>query len=97
MPAWQRQWEQVIPFFDYPAEVRRIIYTTNAIESLNAKLRNAVSRRGHFPTDEAALKLLYLVLRDTSKDWKMPPRQWTAAKTQFAIFFGERFIQASRG
>ena len=97
VPAWQRQWEQVIPFFDYPAEVRRIIYTTNAIESLNAKLRNAVSRRGHFPTDEAALKLLYLVLRDTSKDWKMPPRQWTAAKTQFAIFFGERFIQASRG
>jgi putative transposase len=75
VPAWQRQWEQVIPFFDYPAEVRRIIYTTNAIESLNAKLRNAVSRRGHFPTDEAALKLLYLVLRDTSKDWKMPPRQ----------------------
>ena len=96
-PAWRRQWQQVVPFFAFPPEVRRIIYTTNAIESLNAKLRNAVSRRGHFPTDEAALKLLYLVLRDTSKDWKMPPRQWTAAKTQFAIFFGERFIQASRG
>ena len=87
----------MIPFFDYPAEVRRIIYTTNAIESLNSKLRNAVSRRGHFPTDKAVLKLLYLVLRDTSKDWKMPPRKWTAAKTQFAIFFGKRFIQASKG
>jgi putative transposase len=92
-PAWQRQWEQVIPFFDFPPEVRRIIYTTNAIESLNSKLRGAVTRRGHFPNDEAALKLLYLVLRNISKDWKMPQREWTAARTQFAILFGERFIE----
>ncbi len=90
-PAWRRQWEQVIPFFAYPPEVRRIIYTTNAIESLNSKLRSSVRSRGHFPSDEAAIKLLYLVLRRVSQDWKMPQREWTAATTQFAILFGDRF------
>lgn len=90
-PAWRRQWEQVIPFFAYPPEVRRIIYTTNAIESLNSKLRSAVRGRGHFPSDEAAIKLMYLVLRQVSQGWKMPQREWTAATTQFAILFGERF------
>ena len=90
-PLWRRQWEQVIPFFAFPPEVRRIIYTTNAIESLNSTLRTAIRSRGHFPTDEAALKLLYLVLRGVSKDWKNAQREWTAAMTQFAIMFGERF------
>jgi transposase-like protein len=90
-PAWRRQWEQVIPFFAFPPKVRRIIYTTNAIESLNSKLRSSVRGRGHFPTDEAAIKLLCLVLRRVSRDWKMPQREWTAARTQFAILFGERF------
>lgn len=90
-PAWRRQWEQVIPFFAYPPEVRRIIYTTNAIESLNSKLRSAVRGRGHFPSDEAAIKLMYLVLRQVSQGWKMPQREWTAATTQFAILFGDRF------
>jgi putative transposase len=90
-PAWRRQWAQVIPFFAYPPEVRRIIYTTNAIESLNSKLRSAVRGRGHFPSDEAAIKLLYLVLRQVSQGWKMPQREWTAATTQFAILFGDRF------
>jgi len=90
-PAWRRQWQQVVPFFAFPPEVRRIIYTTNAIESLNSKLRSSVRSRGHFPSDEAATKLLYLVLRDVSKNWKMPQREWTAAKTQFAILFGDRF------
>jgi putative transposase len=93
-PAWQRQWAQVIPFFDFPPEVRRIIYTTNAIESLNSKLRSSVRSRGHFPSDEAAIKLLYLVLREVSKNWKMPQREWTAAKTQFAILFPDRFSVA---
>ena len=69
---WRRNWEHVIPFFAFPEVVRRIIYTTNAIESLNAKLRRAVRTRGHFPTDEAALKLLYLVLRQIAGEWKMP-------------------------
>jgi putative transposase len=93
-PAWRRQWQQVVPFFAFPPEVRRIIYTTNAIESLNSKLRSSVRSRGHFPSDEAAIKLLYLVLRDVSKNWKMPQREWTAAKTQFAILFGDRFSLA---
>ena len=72
--------------------MRRIIYTTNAIKSLNAKLRRAVRTRGHFPTDEAATKLLYLVLRQVAGEWKMPPREWCEAKTQFAIMFDERFV-----
>lgn len=90
-PAWRRQWDQVIPFFAFPPQVRRIIYTTNAIESLNSKLRTSVRGRGHFPNDEAAVKLLYLVLRGVSRNWKMPQREWTAARTQLAILFGERF------
>ena len=90
-PLWRRQWDQVIPFFAFPPEVRRIIYTTNAIESLNSTLRTAVRSRGHFPTDEAAIKLLYLVLRRTENNRKNAQREWTAAMTQFAIMFGDRF------
>lgn len=89
--AWRRQWPQVIPFFAYPAEVRKIIYTTNAIESLHMRLRKIVKNRGHFPSDEAATKLLFLALRNIVKDWKMPPRTWKDAANQFAIVFGERF------
>lgn len=89
--AWRRQWTQVIPFFAYPAEVRKIIYTTNAIESLHMRLRKIVKNRGHFPSDEAATKLLFLALRNIVKDWKMPPRTWKEAANQFAIVFGERF------
>ena len=87
--SWRRNWEHVTPFFAFPEAVRRIIYTTNAIESLNAKLRRAVRTRGHFPTDEAAIKLLYLVLRQVAREWKMPPLEWVEAKTQFAIMFDE--------
>jgi putative transposase len=89
---WRRQWQQVIPFFAFPQAVRRIIYTTNAIESLNAKLRRAVRTRGHFPNDEAATKLLFLVLRNAAAAWKVAPKEWGAAKTQFAILFEERFF-----
>ena len=92
--SWRRNWSEVIPFFAFPDEVRRIIYTTNAIESLNAKLRRAVRTRGHFPTDESALKLLYLVLNLAAKEWKMPPREWCMAKAQFAILFEDRFTLA---
>ena len=67
-------------------------YTTNAIEALNAKLRRAVRTRGHFPSDEAATKLLYLVLNKAAAEWKRPPREWTEAKTQFAVIFGDRFL-----
>ena len=75
-------------------DVRRIIYTTNAIEPLNAKLRRAVRARGHFPSDEAATELLFLILNRSEKEWRMPPREWTMAKAQFAVIFGERFIKA---
>jgi putative transposase len=103
--SWRRAWNEVIPFYAFPDEVRRIIYTTNApsrrmpafacramIESLNAKLRRAVRTRGHFPTDDSAMKLLYLVLNLASKEWKMPPREWMMAKAQFAILFEGRFV-----
>lgn len=92
--SWRRNWSEVIPFFAFPEPVRRIIYTTNAIESLNAQLRKAVRSRGHFPTDDAALKLLFLVLRQAANEWKKPPREWSAAKTQFAIIFEDRFFAA---
>ena len=81
--SWRRNWEHVIPFFTFLVAVRRIIYITNAIESLNAKLRRAVRTRGHFSTDEAAIKLLYLVLRQVAQTWEMPPREWRGAKRPF--------------
>ena len=90
--VWRRQWQQVVPFFAFPQAVRRIIYTTNAIESLNATLRRAVRTRGHFPNDDAATKLLFLVLRKAQDAWKVAPKEWGAAKTQFAILFEERFF-----
>jgi putative transposase len=89
--AWRRQWTQVIPFFAYPSAVRRIIYTTNAIESLNMCLRKILKNRGHFPNNAAATKLLYLALRNLSKKWTMPQHGWKEAANQFAITFGERF------
>jgi putative transposase len=92
--SWHRNWDLVIPFFAFPEGVRRIIYTTNAIEALNSKLRRAVRTRGHFPSDDAATKLLYLVLNHAVADWKRPPREWAEAKTQFAVMFKERFVRA---
>jgi putative transposase len=71
-----------------------LIPVTNSIEALNSKLRRAVRARGHFPSDEAATKLLYLILNRSEKEWRMPPREWTMAKAQFAVIFGERFIKA---
>jgi putative transposase len=90
--SWRRNWQNVIPFFTFPEAVRRMIYTTDAIEALNAKLRRSVRTRGHFPTDDAAMKLLYLVLNHAAEDWKRAPREWTEARTQFAVMFGERFM-----
>jgi len=93
--GWRRAWSEVIPFYSFPGEVRRILYTTNAIEALNSKPRRAVRARGHFPTDEAALKLLYLVLNQAEKEWTMPAREWCLAKAQFAVLFGEQFTKAA--
>ena len=93
-PSWRRHWGEIIPFYAFPSDVRRIIYTTNAIEALHAKLRRAIRARGHFPHDDAVLKLLFLVLNLAAKGWRMPARQWTAAKAQFAILFEDRFVNA---
>lgn len=91
--AWRRQWPQVVPFFAYPKEVRTILYTTNAIESLHMQVRKITKSRGHFPNDDAARKLLFLALRNIAKKWTMPHRFWRPAANQFTIMFGERFTR----
>ena len=94
VPAWRRHWDQVIPLFAHPPEIRRMLYTTNAIESLHMQLRKALKIRGHFPNDEAATKLIYLVLRNISRRWRQAPREWKAAMNQFAILYPDRFTLA---
>jgi putative transposase len=91
--AWRRAWDQVIPFFTFPPEIRRVIYTTNAIESVNARLRKIIKTRGHFPSDDAASKLIWLALRNITADWGKPARQWKEAMNQFAILYAERFTR----
>ena len=86
--SWRRNREAVIPFFVFPAEVRKII--SNAIESLNASVRKAVRNKGHFPSDQAATKLIWLALRIITEKWKRAPITWHAAKAQLAIQFGDR-------
>ena len=93
-PSWRRAWNEVIPFLDYPPEVRRLIYTTNSIEALNSKVRRAVRTRGHFPSDDAAAKLIYLALNATSTEWKRSVREWHAVRSQLAIMFEDRFPMA---
>ena len=88
--SWRNNWERVRPFFAFPFEVRRIIYTTNAIESLNFVLRKTIKSKGHFPNDEAATKLLFLALRNAEKKWIRPPRGWTSTLNQFDIHFEGR-------
>jgi putative transposase len=88
--AWRSNWERVRPFFAFPREVRKLIYTTNAIESLNSTLRKVARVRGHFPNDEAAVKLLYLVIRNVEKKWTRQPQYWNRALNQFAIMFEGR-------
>jgi putative transposase len=94
--AWQRAWQQVTPFFVFPPEIRRVIYTTNAIDSLNMQLRKIIKTRGHFPNDEAAIKLLWLALRNVLAKSVRAAFDWKSAMNQFAILFGERFT-AARG
>ena len=88
--SWRRNWSRLIPFFDYPPEIRKVIYTTNAIESVNMGLRKLSKNRGSFPSDEALTKLFYLALRNISQKWTMPIRDWKAALTRFTIQFGDR-------
>ncbi|HEX3382582.1 MAG TPA: IS256 family transposase, partial [Paraburkholderia sp.] len=92
--SWQRAWEHVTPFFVFPPEIRRVVYTTNAIESLNMQLRKIIKTRGHFPNDEAAIKLLWLALRNVLAKSVRAAFDWKTAMNQFAILFGERFTSA---
>lgn len=94
-PLWRRNWERVIPQFEYPAEIRRVIYTTNAIESLHMTLRKVTKNRGSFPSEEAALKLLYLALRNVAKKWKSV-QHWKAALSHFTLLWPERIEAATR-
>ncbi len=88
--SWSKNWENLNEFFRYPEPIRKVIYTTNAIESLNSSLRKVLKKRSAFPTDDAIYKVLYLALTNASKKWSMPIRDWGAALNQFAIYFDER-------
>jgi len=92
--AWRRAWDRVIPFFAFPPEIRRVIYTTNAIESVNARVRKIIKTRGHFPTDDAANKLIWLALRNITADWGKAAHNWKEAMNQFAILYDGRFNAA---
>jgi putative transposase len=94
-PMWRRAWEYVVPLFAFPPAIRKMIYTTKAVESLNRCLRKIIKTRGSFPTDDAALKLLYLAIRNAGVRWWRPV-EWTAAMSQFAILFGDRFMPSAR-
>ena len=96
MAAWRLAWDRVIPFFTFPPPIRKVIYTTNAIESVNARLRKIIKTLGHFPSDDAATKLIWLALRNITADWERAARDWKEAMNQFAILYAERF-EASRG
>ena len=91
--SWRRNWTRLTPFFDYPPEIRKVIYTTNAIESVNMSLRKISKNRGSFPSDDAVLKLFYLALENISKKWTMPIRDWKAALNRFTIQFEDRMPQ----
>jgi putative transposase len=91
--AWRKRWEEIVPFLEFPPEIRKAIYTTNAIEALNRQLRKVVKTRGHMPSDDAALKLLFLALRNAKKVWGRPFPQWNRSLAQFAICFEGRLPQ----
>jgi putative transposase len=93
-PMWRRAWAYVVPFFAFPPAIRRMIYTTNAVESLNRSLRKVIKTRGSFPSDEAALKLLYLAIQHAGLRWK-PAVAWPEAKLQFLILFGDRIARSA--
>jgi putative transposase len=88
--SWRANWERLVVFMGYPPEIRKVIYTTNTIESLNSSLRKVIKTKGSFPTDEAAAKLIYLALQNITKKWTLPVRDWLAALNRFAIMFEDR-------
>ena len=95
--AWRRAWDKVIPFFAFPPAVRKVVYTTNAIESINARLRKIIKTRGHFPSDDAASKLIWLALRNITADWGNAAQDWKTAMNQFAILYEDRFTRGAHG
>ena len=95
--AWRRAWDRVIPFFAFPPAVRRVVYTTNAIESIHSQLRKIIKTRGHFPSDDAASKLIWLALRNITADWGRAAKEWREAMNQFAILYEDRFTQPAHG
>jgi len=88
--SWRSHWQNIIPFFDYPADIRKAIYTTNAIESLNRSLRKVIKTKGAFPSEASVMKIFYLALANIAKKWTMPIRCWKSAMQQFAIKFADR-------
>ena len=88
--SWRQNWERLIPFLSYPQEIRRVIYTTNVIESVNSSLRKVLKNRGSFPNEDAVVKLIYLALRNISEKWNLPIRDWALAMNRFAIMFDGR-------
>ena len=95
--SWRRAWDKVIPFFAFPPAVRKVVYTTNAIESINARLRKIIKTRGHFPSDDAASKLIWLALRNITADWGNAAQDWKTAMNQFAILYADRFTRGTHG
>jgi putative transposase len=95
--SWRRAWDRVIPFFAFPPAVRRVVYTTNAIESLHSQLRKIIKTRGHFPSDDAATKLIWLALRNITADWGRAAKEWREAMNQFAVLYDERFTRHAHG
>jgi putative transposase len=93
--ARRRAWDRVIPFFAFAPPIRRVIYTTNAIESINARLRKIIKTQGHLPSDDAAAKLIWLALRNITADWGRAAKEWREAMNQFAIAYGDRFIRSA--
>jgi putative transposase len=91
--AWRSAWSHVIPFFAFPPDIRRVLYTTNAIESVNSRIRKIIKTRGHFPNDDAASKLIWLALKNITANWSSASRDWKAAMNQFAILYGDRFTK----
>jgi putative transposase len=91
VPIWERAWEHVTPGFRYPLPIRRLLSTTNAVESVHMQLRKIIKTRGHFPTDDAAMKLLYLALRNLSKKWRNASREWRSALPHLVVLFADRF------
>lgn len=93
--SWRRAWSHVIPFFAFPPQIRRVIYTTNAIESVNARLRMIIKSRGNFPSDDAVSKLIWLALKNITADWGRAAKDWKEAMNQFAILYEDRFTKAA--